>query len=91
MTCRSYSCFTAHKQPKKGKGKFKNTKLPSYCEQYWKCPDCGINLKREDRDSTVHECGETFCFNCQKYYMGMEHFCHVRSISTESICDTHFL
>ena len=87
MTCRSYSCFTAHKQPKKGKGKFKNTKLPSYCEQYWKCPDCGINLKREDRDSTVHECGETFCFNCQQYYMGMEHFCHMRSISTESICD----
>ena len=87
MTCRSYSCFTAHKQPKKGKGKFKYTKLPSYCEQYWKCPDCGINLKREDRDSTVHECGETFSFNCQQYYMGMEHFCHMRSISTESICD----
>ena len=87
MTCRSYSCFAAHKQPKKGKGKFKNTKLPSYCEQYWKCPDCGLNLKREDRDSTVHECGETFCFNCQQYYMGMEHFCHMRSISTESICD----
>ena len=44
-------------------------------------------MKREDRDSTLHECGETFCSNCQQYYLGMEHFCYMRSITTESICD----
>ena len=87
MTCRSYNCFLAHKEGRKGVGKYKNMKLPSYCEQYWKCPDCSVNLKREERDNTLHECGETFCYNCQQYYMGMEHFCYLRSITSESICD----
>ena len=87
MICRSYNCFIAHKTPKKGLGKNKNVTLPTLCEEYWKCPDCGLSMKREDRDSTLHECGETFCSNCQQYYLGMEHFCYMRSITTESICD----
>ena len=79
--------FHCPQNTKKDLGKNKNVKLPSLCEEYWKCPDCGLSMKREDRDGTLHECGETFCSNCQKYYLGMEHFCYMRSITTDSICD----
>ena len=87
MTCRSYTCFKAHKESRKGIGKHKNKTLPSYCEQFWKCPDCGINLKRDNRDSSLHECGETFCNNCQQYHIDVEHYCYMRTITTESVCD----
>ena len=87
MICRSYNCYVSHKIPKKGVGKYKNYKLPSYCEQFWKCADCGLCMKREERDSTLHECGKTLCSNCHQYYLGMDHFCYMRSITTDSICD----
>ena len=87
MICRSYSCYSAHKTPKKGVGKYKNYILPSYCEKVWKCVDCGLTMKREERDSTMHECGETYCSNCHQYYLGMDHLCHMRSITTDSICN----
>ena len=44
-------------------------------------------MEREQRDSTLHECGETYCSNCHQYYLGMDHLCHMRSITTDSICD----
>lgn len=83
-SCRSYDCFEAHKRKRKGRGKYKDVNLQSFCEQYWKCPDCGLNLKREDRDISSHECGEMKCHTCHQYYIGNDHKCYMRAFTAET-------
>ena len=80
-TCRSKECLVAHKAEQNfGKGKYKNRALPSLCEQFWECPECGVNLKREKRDSSLHECGEIFCKVCKQYFMDSDHhICYLRA------------
>ena len=52
-----------------GKGKNKNNVLPSICEQIWESPEFGMTLKRENRDPSQYECGETKCKVCDEYYL----------------------
>ena len=79
---RSRECFIAHKEKKKGKGKLKNVSLPSMCEQFWDCKECGLGMKRNDMEK--HECGEITCGNCFKTYMSNEqHLCYMRSSSSD--------
>ena len=78
---RSRECFIEHKKRKKGKGKFKNTLLPSLCEQFWDCKECGAGMKRHEQNS--HECGEMKCGNCMKSYMiNEEHLCYMRNFTS---------
>ena len=75
---RSQSCFLAHKLEKKNKG----ANIPSLCEQNWQCKECGISLKRNEKDS--HECGELTCYNCGQCYMFNEqHLCYMRSFTSD--------
>ena len=46
---RSQECFIAHKVQKKGRGKNQNVSLPSLCEQYWQCEECGVSIKRDEK------------------------------------------
>ena len=79
---RSKDCFIAHKLQPKGKGRLKFVNLPSLCEQFWECPDCGQSMKRIDR--CRHECGEKECHNCYNTYMSNEqHLCYMRSVTSD--------
>ena len=84
-TCRSQTCFKAHKMEKKnGKGKNRNITLPSLCNQLWQCPDCGMTMKKENRNPAEHECGEVMCRVCQQFYLDHEiHLCYMRATSSE--------
>ena len=44
--------------------------LPSLSEQNWQCKECGISLKRNEKEN--HECGEITCHNCGHNYMSNE-------------------
>ena len=56
--------------------------MPSLCEQFWECNECGVGLKREEK--TKHECGEVKCYNCGHFYMAFEqHLCYMRSSSSD--------
>ena len=56
--CRSQECFNNHKKAQvNGRGKNKGVVLPTLCEQFWQCPECGVNLKVEHRKPELHECG----------------------------------
>ena len=83
--CRSYACYKAHKEQKmSSRGKNKGVKLPSLCEQFWQCPDCGITLKTGTRDPTLHECGESQCKVCNQYFMEQDqHMCYMRAFTSE--------
>ena len=77
---RSESCYIAHKLEKKRKGT--NIMLPSLCEQNWQCKECGISLKRNEKE--YHECGEITCHNCGHNYMSNEqHLCYMRSFTSD--------
>ena len=77
--CRSRNCFIEHKTQKTGKGVMKNVRLPSMCEQYWNCKECGAEMKRNDK--ATHECGEIKFGNCSQTYMIYEqHLCYMRSM-----------
>ena len=79
---RSKDCFFEHKKQKKGKGKMKNVSLPSMCEQFWDCKECGVGMKRNEREN--HECGEIQCGNCSTTYMiNEEHLCYMRSFASD--------
>ena len=79
---RSQECFIAHKVQKKGRGKNQNVSLPSLCEQYWQCKECGVSIKRDEKES--HECGEVTCYNCGHSYMSNEqHLCYMRSFTSD--------
>ena len=78
---RSQDCFIAHKIQRTGRGKNPEL-LPSLCEQYWQCNDCGVSLKREEKEN--HECGEIKCYNCGQCYMAFEqHLCYMRSSTSD--------
>ena len=79
---RSQECFIAHKVQKKGRGKNQNVSLPSLCEQYWQCKECGVSIKRDEKES--HGCGEVTCYNCGHLYMSNEqHLCYMRSFTSD--------
>ena len=79
---RSQECFIAHKVQKKGRGKNQNVSLPSLCEQYWQCKECGVSIKRDEKES--HECGEVTCYKCGHSYMSNEqHLCYMRSFTSD--------
>ena len=79
---RSQEYFIAHKVQKKGRGKNQNVSLPSLCEQYWQCKECGVSIKRDEKES--HECGEVTCYNCGHSYMSNEqHLCYMRSFTSD--------
>ena len=59
-----------------------NVSLPSLCEQYLQCKECGISIKRDEKES--HECGEVTCYNCGHSYMSNEqHLCYMRSFTSD--------
>ena len=61
-TCRSLSCYKLHRRSKKiDRGNCKGQITTSLCEQFWKCPQCGITLQKSHRDPQKHECGEIKC------------------------------
>ena len=77
---RSESCYIAHKLEKKRKGT--HIMLPSLCEQNWQCKECGISLKRNEKEN--HECGEITCHNCGHNYMSNDkHLCYMRSFTSD--------
>ena len=79
---RSRQCFIEHKRNKRGVGRMRNVVLPSMCEQFWDCKDCGARMKRTDRGN--HECGEIMCGNCSQTYMvHEEHLCYMRSHASD--------
>ena len=84
-TCRGQECFTAHKEEiKNGRGKNKDKPSISICNQFWQCPDCGINIKREYRNPEDHECGEVKCKVCHQFYLDSEvHLCHMRAFTSD--------
>ena len=58
-----------------------NIMLPSLCERNWQCKECGISLKRNEKE--YHECGEIICHNCGHNYMSSEqHLCYMRSFTS---------
>ena len=66
--CRSANCLQRHQ-------------AEDICSRMSFCPTCYVNLRgvsKMVRDSGKHACGETFCKNCQMYYMH-EHNCFMRS------------
>ena len=83
--CRSEDCWNAHKLQKKiSRGKNKGTTIPSLCEQNYQCPDCGLNMKRDSRDVTLHECGEIKCKVCQEYHLEIDqHQCYMRAFLSD--------
>ena len=83
MTCRSKACYDRHKKQKtNGRGKNKGIDLPSYCSQFWKCPQCSIVIENQKRNKKSHECGEMFCRICQQYFLN-EHDCFMRAEASE--------
>lgn len=87
-SCRSDECFKAHKRKQtSGKGINKGIVLPSLCEQFWRCVDCGITLKSDQRSSELHECGEIQCNVCHEYFLGDNHQCYMRAIQPEGDYD----
>ena len=66
-----------------GRGKNKGIKMPYLCEQFWQCPDCGVNLKVEHRKSELHECGEIECNICHEFYFDENHQCYMRALAPE--------
>ena len=83
--CRSDACYKAHKLQKKiTKGKDKGITRPSFCERFYQCPDCGLGMKTESRDITLHECGEIKCRVCQEYHLEIDqHYCYLRAFSSD--------
>ena len=83
--CRSEECFDAHKlQKKSGRGKHKDKPITSLCDQFWQCPDCGVSVKRDNRNIDIHECGETMCKVCHQYVSGYEqHLCYMRAFTSD--------
>ena len=83
--CRSQECYIAHKTKKKsGKGKHKNKNSSTMCEQSWECLECGLTMKRENRSSNEHECGEVKCKSCNQYYLDEDqHLCYMRAFASE--------
>lgn len=82
--CRSYDCWVAHKKEKiSNRGNMKGITIPSLCQQYWECLECGITLKRNKRDIREHECGEIQCDNCYQYFIDNNHQCYMRATSSD--------
>ena len=79
---RSRDCFLEHKIQKRGKGKQRFVRFPSMCEQFWECGECGVGMKRPEKDT--HECGEMKCLNCSKSYMiNEQHLCYMRNFASD--------
>ena len=84
--CRSQECLKKHKEEiTTGRGKSKNKKLPSMCKQFWQCSDCHLTLKRDQRDPSLHECGEILCKVCDQFHNEEEdyHKCYMRAFSSD--------
>ena len=83
-TCRSLLCFKLHKRTKKiDRGVRKGQTTISLCEQFWKCPECGITLQTSHRHPQKHECGEIKCLVCNEYYLDDNHKCYMRAQYSE--------
>ena len=67
--CRSKECLQIHQEKNK-------------CASLQFCPRCHIRLK--SRTLTQHQCGESYCLNCQVFYLPeeTEHRCYMKA--TES-------
>lgn len=84
-TCRSFECFQQHKIQPIGKGKNKGNQLSSMCDQFWQCLDCGLNIKKMEREISTHECGESLCKVCKQYHLESEqHLCYMRMFQSEN-------
>ena len=57
--------------------------MPSLCEQFWQCPNCGVVLKVEYRKSELHECGEIERSICHEFHLDENHQCYMRALSPE--------
>ena len=54
------------------------------CEQSLECLESGLTMKRENRNSNKHECGEVKCKSCHQYYLDEDqHLCYVRAFASE--------
>ncbi len=82
--CRSVDCLDRHRA-KKG------PKVPSKCDLMYFSPDCKVSLRqmKRKRDVRNHICGESYCRNCQTYYLGDQHLCYMRSTSADSKQQAH--
>lgn len=77
--CRSANCLARHKA---ANPKNNNT---SKCSKMFFCPHCQVSLKdkKNNRAVSLHVCGESYCKNCQLYYMPeQEHLCYMRATPT---------
>ena len=55
------------------------------CKQFWQCSDCHLTLKRDQRDPSLHECGEILCKVCDQFHNEEEdyHKCYMRAFSSD--------
>ena len=83
-TCRSLTCYEDHKKVTTiTKGSRKGMNTTSLCQQFWKCPTCGITLQRSNRLPEEHECGEIKCSSCNEYFLNEDHLCYMRATYNE--------
>ena len=81
QVCRSDQCYNEHiKKQTEGRGVNKGVTHPSLCERSWKCLDCGVLLRKNERNPSFHECGESQCSVCHQYHVE-KHLCYMRSMS----------
>ena len=80
--CRSQICLKEHKKKLNGKGKNKDKELMSHCEQFWKCPTCGVRLQTNMREKEKHVCGEVRCKVCEQFHMDSNHKCYMRAFTS---------
>ena len=63
---------------KQGIGTAQNKTSTSMWEQSWECLECGLTMKRENKISNEHECGEVKCKSCHQYYLNEDqHLCYI--------------
>jgi hypothetical protein len=62
--CRNITCLKQHE---------------AICAQFWFCPRCNMEFKRNKMDNSQHVCGTTNCKGCGKYE-NEDHRCYMRNI-----------
>ena len=76
-------CLYIHQQSQ-------SNRYPSKCSQMFFCPGCKVSLKtmqnHKNRDLKNHICGESFCKNCNKYYLD-DHLCYMHSTKVNNMYD----
>ena len=81
--CHLQECLAKYRLQQSGK-------YPLKCSTMYFCPDCKVSLKTMTwgrcKDKRNHICIESFCKNCQQYYMD-DHKCYMCSTVVDKVAD----